>query len=288
MKIRILYIFFGVALLAFFQLSNSAGRAAGPGRGNTGAPGDETLTNGNPRTCVTCHASSATTQVSLSMVVKDANGDPISGYSPGDTYDVELTVNLDAGTASAYGFQMLSLIDASEASTDSWSDPGSNTQIATASNGRDYAEHAGPSNTNVFNVKWTAPLPGAGPITFYAAGNAVNENGTTSGDGANLTNMSLAEGFTLSTDDIAAGLESARIVPNPVKDQLNIELGLTQTDRYTFTLFQTDGREIWTAQESLQSGDALYNRSVTELDAGLYYIQIEQGAFQKTIAFIKQ
>ena len=153
-------------------MSNSGGRAAVANSGNTGAPGESTL-------CANCHGGGSYSP-SMSLAVTDLGGSPVVAYTPGETYNLTVTITA-SGTPAGYGFQMTSL-QSSNSPAGSFSNPSSNAQISTISSGRTYVEHDGTSSSNTFTAQWTAPATNTGTVTMYANGNAVNGNGGTSGD----------------------------------------------------------------------------------------------------------
>lgn len=72
-------------------------------------------------------------------------------------------------------------------------------------------------------MKWIAPAAGSGPVSFYTAGNGVNSNSNTSGDGSSRTTLQLNE---QSATDIAdLPVSQIKIFPNPANDKFSI-LGL--------------------------------------------------------------
>lgn len=177
MKQKTLLTIFGLAFLAFVFSSNSGGRASSAGAGNTGAPGET-------GTCASCH-SGGSFGASLSVQVFNAGTTtPVTNYMPGTTYDLKVTVTNSSGSPAGYAFQMVALKNSTNTSTGTWTNPGSNTKIATAGT-RSYVEHGVGgtySASNIFTTKWVAPASGTGNVTFYSAGNVVNGNGGTSGD----------------------------------------------------------------------------------------------------------
>jgi hypothetical protein len=184
MKIRIVLTCFSLAFLAFVFSSSSGGRAAAANSGNTGAPGEST-------TCVTCHGgSSFTTSLSIQIYTQGTTT-PITNYVPGTTYDMEVMIS-STGSPAGYGFQMVAL-NGSNINAGSWTNAGSNTQIASAGT-RSYVEHGGGiSASNTFTTRWVAPSSGTGNVTFYSSGNAVNGTGSTAGDGASLNSVTVSE-----------------------------------------------------------------------------------------------
>jgi len=248
------------AALSLFVLivlmSNSSGRANVFGQGVTGAPGD---TN---RTCASsgCHSSGAFSP-SASLSVVDDEGNSVTTFTPGETYDISLTVEA-SGNPSAYGFQMIALKDSDESSASDWRDIGDNTQTVQIGT-RTYLEHDSPSSSNVFNTKWTAPEAGSGPVTFYFAANAVNGNGSTSGDGGTNSKFKLFELTTSSTD-----LEelNVSVFPNPTSDFLTIS---GENLDYNYTILDLQGQKVRSSAFSRNVSIDMAN-----LESGLYFVTI--------------
>jgi hypothetical protein len=143
----------------------------GPPPGHTGAPGELTCTN--------CHFG------------VDNGGTftitPPANYTPGQTYQIVVRhVNAD-NSRQRWGFQTTALTsDTSPAGT--FATLNGFTQIIGGAMLRDYVEHtvsgtfAGTTGGAQWTFNWTAPPTNVGPITFYAAGNQANGDGTSGGD----------------------------------------------------------------------------------------------------------
>ena len=130
--------------------------------------------------CANCH-SGGTYNPTISINVLDSNLDPVTSYTPGDTYTIEYTVVSGAGSPAGFGVQGLAIDAAEDAAGNLTSIITANTQI-TASGGVQYVEHSSISTSGIFSAFWTAPNVGTGTVSIYARGLAVNGNGGTSGD----------------------------------------------------------------------------------------------------------
>jgi Reeler domain len=182
-----------ICLIALISLGNEGGRADFTGKGNTGAPGDETNTNGTIRTCQSCHNAGPIT-CSMDIQVLDAQSQPVTAYQPGQTYTTRVSISSPSTGINGYGFQMIALRKQGNTDLKGFKDlTQNNYKLANAQNGRTYAEHSGISADSTFDVVWQAPMAGTGAVQFYSSGNAVNANGLTSGDGASITTLELAE-----------------------------------------------------------------------------------------------
>lgn len=200
------------ALSMFTLMSNRSGRGALAGEALTLAPGE------GGRTCANagCHGSASPFGTEVSVSLLDQAGAEVSTYEPGENYRVQL--NITASGASGYGF-MIVCLDENDDAVNSWGTLPSEIRSVNLL-GRDYLEHTARLPESSFTFDWTAPESGAGEVTFYAAGNAVNGNNSNSGDDANTTSISFAENVMSSTDDLKKDL--VKLYPNPIRNTLNV------------------------------------------------------------------
>ena len=264
------YTTFSLLLLATLLMSNENGRAFSQGKGNTGAPGDEIIGGGTPRTCKSCHSAGAFSPSMTIEVLNDAD-QPVTTYIPGASYTARVTVTA-SGAPVGYGFQMLSLFDSDNTDVAAWTTPkSSNVRIATAStNGRSYAEHLGQSATNVFTVTWVAPPAGSGAITFYAAANAVNDNDESGGDGGTTTTLNLTEMLS-STQNLASAM-MMRLNANA--DNLTIHTKTANATNATLYINTLQGTQIMQQNIALNQGENTLRTDIATLPSGLYLVSI--------------
>jgi hypothetical protein len=282
MQIRLVTLFFISFFGALLLLGNKNGRASSAGKGNTGAPGDETISINNPapKTCVNCHNTGPLT-ASVALSVLDSANNPIAQYIPGKVYTARFTITASGGNNPKYGFQMIGLKDNGNTDLDGFSDVNPNNyKIATIANGRTYAEHDNASTSNIFNVKWTAPAAGTGNVTLYASGNAVNNNGTSSGDGAAFTKIQLPEAGTASDDAPFSNLAgSVRLNPTLFQDNAQVFLDLPSNDYRMMVVHAASGQVV---QDTYLQVRAQENLQIPASDwpSGVYYF-ILQGSGQR-------
>ncbi len=275
MKKTIYTLFFGTLLFvggSILLTSSSNGRAFSANDGNTGAPGEG-------QTCRSCHGGGFGTTVSITL--KDSTGFPVSDYVPGKVYDVDVSINT-TGTAQRYGFQMVTLTSNS-IPYNAWTQPAPNTRIASAGQ-RDYAEHRGKSITSTFSTKWTAPVAGTGDIVFYAGGAAVNNDGSTSGDGGNTTSLTISEDISTSVNELSIA-DKLAFFPNPVEGQLFIQNSNSETLTGIIKIVDLSGKLIMDRSLSVDAnGQEVVD--MTKLNSGVYMAQIitnNQGSATKRI-----
>ncbi|MDX2246851.1 MAG: choice-of-anchor V domain-containing protein [Bacteroidia bacterium] len=147
----------------------------GPPEGRTGAPGELTCYNGY------CHNSylvnSGTGQVSFSSGLSE------SGYLPGETYDI--TVSVSHLGKKAFGFQLLPYSPERDAALGTLIETDTAlTQLKTDED-RTYIMHDSAQvadDSATWSFRWKAPQPSAGPVVFYATFLGADNNGNRSGD----------------------------------------------------------------------------------------------------------
>lgn len=284
MHLRLLFSTVILACILIFSLANKNGRASSQNRGNTGAPGDETSL-GLPKTCMNCHNQGPIT-ASVAITVLDSANQPITQYRPGWKYTASVKITATGTGLQGYGFQMIALKDAGNTDLDGFTDTNPNNyKIANISGGRTYAEHDNVSTSNTFNVKWTAPAAGTGSVTFYASGNAVNGNGTTSGDGAGVFSLQLNEFGTVATSEVQKIQYSVKTMPNPMVGDAQLDVSGLPVGRYIVRAYHGAGTLIWESECS-----AAENTLQLPADAwpkGIYYIGVEGAGIQTIVKTLK-
>ena len=155
-------------VIFLFSIREANTQSKGAQLRNTGSPGD-----GANNTCAKfgCHV--GTINSFPGSVSIDVSNIPTSGYGPGVTYSITVTV-AESGR-NTFGFQMTAE-DQNQNKMGTYSDNSAVRQEFT-----NWVTHRLSSGTGVFTFDWTAPNSSE-DITFYAAGNAANGNGLSSGD----------------------------------------------------------------------------------------------------------
>jgi hypothetical protein len=153
--------------LVLFLIASSTGS---PG-GKSGSPGD-----GNA-TCTQCHTGAATAVPG--WITTDI---PAEGYTSGETYTI--TVSGTHPGVVKFGFELtVENSEGDKAGTLQISEP-ARTKLVNASKAVTHtaAGNVPSGNNNTWTVNWVAPSGVEGPVGIYAAFNAANGNGNTSGD----------------------------------------------------------------------------------------------------------
>ncbi|MDH3648389.1 MAG: T9SS type A sorting domain-containing protein [Saprospiraceae bacterium] len=253
--------------------------------GSSGGPGAVQVADrtGGPVSdgfCSQCHGGGAF-GADVQMLLTDESGDTISEYVPETAYTLKITV-LGEG-ASSYGFQAVAL-GADNAGVGSYGTAPAGTQISGVA-GRDYFEHNTPSAMGEWEVEWTAPSLGTGPVTFYAAGNAVNGNFGTSGDEPDTTSLAVEESLAAGLNDRILASLQLNISPNPVQERLFIEWSSQEVQPVAIRIFNAMGELV--DQRSIEAYDQDMAVSVWDYPNGIYMVQIGAERGFQTKRFLK-
>ncbi len=179
----------GIFILSGFCAQPLWAWSNGPLAYRTGAPGDTGTCNESG-----CHNSY---DLNSGSAVFSMKGPGV--YTPGKT--VKLKVSFKKSRGSLRGFEMTAL-DADGNNVGKFKSIGNTTQVIVPGDYRGlekedkgkYIEHTVTGNTKKnWQVKWVSPSNATGTVTFYAAGNDANGDGSPTGDYIYTTTMELSE-----------------------------------------------------------------------------------------------
>ena len=190
-----------------YRGQKASASASGPSPSFTGAPYIEGCTN-CPRenNCTACHSGAAPNSGAGSVTI---SGLP-ANYLPNQ--QIPLTVTVSDPNAVIYGFQLVAIRNSGE-NAGTFTFPAANPQpmqvISGFVNGneRRYVEHTASGVTptqfgsKTWSFTWTAPAERVGKLSFYAAGNGANSDGSTSGDNIYLSSKATLSGTAIATFD---------------------------------------------------------------------------------------
>lgn len=242
----------GIAMIASAHNSYTGGYSGAPGA----------------RTCASsCHGGTAG-----SLTV---SGFPTS-YIPGQTYRVTIAhtsgspiVNFNAtmrvGTTSSVAGAFAAVLN------------------STPYSGNDGGMYASPHGIDSAVFLWTAPTPGTGAVTLYAAA----FQGTTSS--SNGQSRAVAVTATEATTGIEINSPGPREIalsqnfPNPFNPSTSISFHLPSASFVTLRLFDALGRETATlVDEILTEGTHTARWNATNVPSGVYYYKIQSGSSVQT------
>ncbi len=265
-----------LALLALPALALAY--SSSPPNGRTNAPGE-----GN---CTACHATYPLNSGSGSMTVSD-----LSGWAPGQTYDLEVVV-ADPG-ASRWGFEF-TILDAAGNSVGALATTDAQAQLS-SSGARTYAKQTSAGTQNgttgqaTWSLRWTAPESGAGDVTLYATGNAANGNFSASGDRIYAIASTWSEGAASPAPLPAlAGAELLPNYPNPFNPRTNVVFELARDQHVDLAVYSLDGRLVARLESGTRSSgrheitwDGL-DQGGRAVPSGAYLYRLQAGGLTQT------
>ncbi|MBZ0265373.1 choice-of-anchor D domain-containing protein [bacterium] len=208
------------ALLLALPLSLAWGYSSGPPNDRAGNPPQ----NAN---CTACHSSFPVNSGNGSLNITE-----LFEYVPGETYDLE--ISLSDPDQSRWGFEltvqnMQNAYAGGLTVTNAQQTQLNGSFLKHTSNGTFQNQNSG-----TWAFQWTAPAEGTGDVTFYVAGNAANNNGSTSGDYIYTVFQSVVE---------AAGNQDPDInLPELAHNFGNVMIGQTAT--WDMTIQNTGGADL--------------------------------------------
>ncbi len=194
---------------------------------STNAPGELTC-NRSP-----CHTGSPLDSGPGDLTFHIAGAE--EGYMPGETYDV--TVTMAQAGIERFGFQTLALHDLDTTNAGTWTVTDElRTRISSGIlqyEGRKYMTYRYAGTTpfapsqGQWSFQWTAPETNTGPVTFYSAAVAANNDGTDQGDLAYTLQHTLAPSIFASIGDRGPQRMHVHLFPNPVSDEVQVSYTTT-------------------------------------------------------------
>jgi len=251
-----------ISVVTYFSLTSGIDRSSGSPGGKTGSPGD------NGSTCTQCH--SGTPSEMDDLISSDI---PNNGFIPGETYTI--TAELTDDEAALIGFE-LTAEDAQGDKMGSFTI--TNSDETQYTNNEDAVTHTNdgiqPSgNTNSWSVEWTAPEEPDSEVTFYAAFNAANGDGGTSGDNIYTSQMTAD----INSVGIAEKESVVKMYPNPVKSVLKVTF--SSRELRTIQIMNVQGAIV----KSIKTEAKEMNIPVSEFNKGVYFLKEGESSLKRFI-----
>jgi hypothetical protein len=203
-------------------------------------------------------------------------------FTPGLPVQVTVSVNntTPPDTLNRQGFE-LSSRDAANTSTRVGTYIVDGITVQNAQGSPDFVTHTWTSNTGTsWTFQWVPPAAGSpAQVTMYAAGNAANGNGDSTGDHIYTTSVTLnRQGVAGEPGPVVADLLVGNLMPNPVRNDAVVSITLTHTSDVTARIVDTSGRVVRTVmQGELGAGETLVRVDASGLAAGAYLLSVDAG-----------
>ncbi len=240
---------------------------------STGSPGGKTNSPLDNSNCTACHTSFDAEEVD-DWITSDI---PAEGFTQGETYMITVTGTHEG--VDMMGFEITAESSFGKVGTFEIED----TIRTQFTNGELAATHTLDGTTvdgdsNSWTVKWTAPSVGTPVVTFYAAVNAADGDGSNDNDQIYLTTMEVQEVSIGVGQDILESL--VKVYPNPATNYVNIDT----PNKANIQVINFLGQIIY---ESQVSGNSL-RLNVSDYDNGIYFVKISHDGNIAVKRIIKQ
>lgn len=270
---------FAICISMGTMLVKEDGRA-----GATGSPGETTCNTS------LCHTGNTVNSNNGSIAIESPD---LTGwqYVPGENYTISVTVAQNNRSLFGIGFEALTSSNGNAGILT----PGVGSQLknriiqGVSRVNVVHIENGGASpNSHTFTFTWQAPATDIGPVTFYAAGNAANNNGSASGDFIYTTNQVVSPATTVGFSDLSKIDVSLNVYPNPAADDLNFTYTLTEPALVRAEIFTISGESVRVLfEEKQQAGETYQVVRISDLSQGTYLLRLTIGDEQLSRLFLR-
>jgi hypothetical protein len=250
--------------------------------GRTGSPGETS--------CVFCHSDFAEDDPSgfIQISSPDLNN---WQYTPGQTYQINVTITHPPGTLFGFGFESLNSAN-TNAGTFIISNP-SETQLLQASNNRRNVAHTYQGglidSSKTFSFSWIAPAAGTGNVTFYTSGTSCNHDNTNFGDYVFNTSQLVEEDSPTFTRALMIDDGKSKIYPNPVLETFSLKLSDQHSGQIQVALLNAKSEFVHFigTYNNLKTPVNLELTIPQHLAQGSYFLKIQSNRLKENIRLMK-
>jgi len=259
MRKRTMIIFAGVLFaITLVDIKQAITYSSSAPPGNTGAPGTGSCSNNY------CHGGTAT--VMDEWVTSTI---PDSGYIADSTYII--TVAVKEPGRSTFGFECSPVNDIGEQLGTMIQDSRT-TLVGLGKYITHNASSISSTDSNSWSFDWIAPPAGSGQVTFYAAFNAANGDGTNSGDKIYHSSLAVQEIQAVTAlEEYADNDIQVQFYPNPFSKSTTLEFDNQNNETHTLTIYDVTGQLVRKI-DKISSGKIRIERE--NLKNGLYFFQL--------------
>jgi hypothetical protein len=265
MKTNFLLIILFAALGYITLSSRSGGAGTVANQEAAGTPG--------ANTCMNCHLG-GTFNATTTIDIKNSSGTSVTTVQSDSVYNVSVTVVAASGTPAAYGFQAIFLENQSNTNIGTFQNLGTGQTIKTFTNGRVAVEHNTASGSNIFNFKWKAPSDTISQTaTLYTYAMCVNLNSNGTGDSGDAhTYQVTIQPSTPSSVSMNQSSAEMTLFPNPVVNDVNVNITLQKETQLQLSVFSADGKSIRNQTVNAMEGLNNFSMNLSDLSAGAYLL----------------
>ncbi len=250
--------------------------------GKTASGGAVSGVTGSPSDGFTCAASGCHTG---SAVVPEIgwvkSNAPATGYVAGHVYVI--TAKAKFASRVKFGFEISPQNNAGTLQGTLAITDGTRTQFTGTGNKWITHKTAGTTNSGADSIQWsfnwTAPASGTGPVTFYAAFNCANNDGSRSGDIICTSTLVIPDSMqSAGVPVIESNRFNLSVFPNPATNVLNVGFSLEEQDLVTIKMYDMYGKLVDTfLNETKSVGEYKMAFDLKNHATGIYFLHLSAG-----------
>jgi hypothetical protein len=201
--------------------------------GYTNSPGEQN--------CTACHNSFALNSGGGSVTISTTPSITASGYTPGATYTVDVTVSKTGVSLFGFGTEILTSTN-TNAGTISVLNSAQTKLLNSGSRRNIVHQLNGGTGTDskTFSFQWVAPAT-AGSATIYAAGLAANGNNQNSSDYVYTASLPISSSVGLKEYELSA---TVSLYPNPARESVTLSYRLGKDALVACSLSGLNGQRV--------------------------------------------
>lgn len=223
--------------------------------------------NGSTNDCSSCHRGIKSTVTNNGNAVLTSDI-PNTGYVPGTTYNMTLTIKTKT---TKVGFDVAAL-NSTKSLTGTISSISSN-----AKNISGEVTHTGTNTVSggskVITYKWQAPAKGTGTVNFYGAV-AINPNLTSSMDTLSKFTQTFSEGIATSVEDYLLEESAVSVTPTIAKETFDVNYSVQSAGSVKIELLKADGSfAMYLVDGQKSAGEFTRTVNSSSLNSGIYLVR---------------
>jgi len=261
------------SVLCLLLLTGAIVNSGGAPSGRTGAPGALTCADSG------CHGGNALNADGGSATITAP-----ASYTPGTP--VDLTLRVERAGAARFGFS-ITVQDQNNVMVGSWDlVAGQGTAFSEFGSDLTHVTHApavSVADEHTWQLRWIPPSEDAGPVTFYAAGNAANGAQGSNGDFIYTTtvNMPVAAGVGTESWQVIPFTVDA-VYPVPTTDELRLDVVADAAGPVSIHLYDATGRTRIIESHQATMGVNSLRIDTSELASGTYLWRVVMKGHSRT------
>ncbi|MDO9000164.1 MAG: choice-of-anchor V domain-containing protein [Bacteroidota bacterium] len=220
--------------------------------------------------CGNCHGGGTSAASGITITASPSFSN--NTYIAGNTYTINVDVAATGFSKFGFGCEML---NSANTNAGLMQNPGTGVKFLTSA-GRKNAVHTTPktgAGLVTFSYEWVAPA--SGNVTIYVGANAVNGNGTTSGDFTFNSSLTITESLSVGIkENNSTVLSQVSVYPNPAHESTTLSYFLIKEQLINIKVIDLHGKLVKEILDETQSS-GFHSKIINLQDVapGIYFVK---------------